>query len=143
MKETTRYYRIKVARKEWQERLGIEDKVKAEKCTKAEVEELLKSYKNWVIVENTHCCYGWRRCCWQELIEENILGMTKSSVKENVKRNLEDVINISKKYPVFYVYKKDKDTVEILITYRYNKNKDRVDLYITGTNEALYENRQG
>ena len=58
MKIKEKYHRILTAKTQWQEQLGIKEYIQPSVCTEQTEKYLLKKYKRWGIVEDSHCCYG-------------------------------------------------------------------------------------
>lgn len=128
MKTKEQYRRIKVAKNEWINTLKLDPlAVRTVPCTEKLIQELMETYDVWITVENSHCCYGWRKCCWVDAYERD-LCFSDDDAKVMAEGKMQGCRNLSRTMPVFHICKKG-DRVCILITYRHRSGKD---FYITG-----------
>ena len=131
MKIKEKYHRILTAKTQWQEQLGIKEYIQPSVCTEKIEKYLLKKYKRWGIVEDSHCCYGWEKCCWEDPYEEGIWDMTEDDVVRKLKGIFKEARKFSSKMPIFYLYEHE-NKVEILITYRHLTGRHCIDYKIYG-----------
>lgn len=91
--------------------------LKPKKFNKDEFYNLFKKYKYYGMTENSYCCYGQKRCCWQDLIEEGVSNLTLEDVKWDILstiNNIKHEIRCRKDGERFYIYK-DKENCIIYI----------------------------
>lgn len=135
MKLKEQYHRILTAKRQWQEFNNLNEYIKPSVCTEKLEKYLLSKYKDWEITVNSHCCYGWEKCCWQDLFAEGVWDLTEEEVAEYLKSILKKIRKLSSQKPVFYIKEHD-DVVDILVTYRYkNVYEGNVDYEIIGFNK--------
>lgn len=73
---------------------------------------LFRKYKYYGMTENSYCCYGEESCCWQEIIEEGVNGLTLKDVRNDILYNLKYIKNTLRSKKIGYrmfVGQKDKD----------------------------------
>lgn len=91
--------------------------LKPKKFNKDEFFNLFKKYKYYGMTENSYCCYGEERCCWQEPTEEGVWDLTLKEVKSIILDTIKDIkheVRCRKDGDRFYIYK-NKDCCFIYI----------------------------
>lgn len=131
MKIKEKYHRILTAKAQWQETINVPDYISSCICTKEIEKYLLSRYTDWEIIEESHCCYGWEKCCYFDLYAEGIWDMTETDVIEMLKRIFKENRKLSLRMPIFYYCEHD-NVVDILITYRHFNGENCIDYKITG-----------
>ncbi|MBQ8826450.1 MAG: hypothetical protein IJ007_05105 [Oscillospiraceae bacterium] len=123
MKRKEQYRRIKVAKSEWINTFGLDPSaVRTIPCTEKLIQRLTEKYRIWTTVENSHCCYGWRRCCWVDAYERNNF-FSDDDAKVIAEGEMLGCRKLSRTSPIFHICEKGK-RVYILITYRHMSGKD-------------------
>lgn len=131
MKIKEKYHRILTAKAQWQETINVPDYISSCICTKEIEKYLLSRYTDWEIIEESHCCYGWEKCCYFDPYAEGIWDMTETDVIEMLKVILKKVRKLSSRMPIFYYCEHD-NTIDILITHRHLIGGYCIDYKITG-----------
>ena len=131
MKLKEKYHRLLTAKSQWQQFMKYDEYIPSSVCTEKTVDYLISSYTDWVIIEDSHCCYGWEKCCWQDVYDVGMWGMTERDVLLKLKSVLSEARYLSRRLPVFYLYERDNE-VSILITYRHLDDGDCTDYRISG-----------
>lgn len=113
---------IKIVRKDllnieldFYKKIGAE--LKPVKFNKNKFHNLAKKYKYSSMTENSYCCYGEEKLCWQELIEEGNWDLTQIRVTDIIKsifKNIKHIARDRSQGDRCYMYK-SKDECYIFI----------------------------
>lgn len=136
MKLKEKYHRLLVAREQWKTYLKPIDierikSITSTVCTNKLINTLLNKYTDWELVEQSHCCYGWKECCWEDLFAEGVWEMSADEVVNVLKNVLKGIRKNSKTLPVFYIYEIE-NKIYLLVTNRHLKGSNCTDWIITG-----------
>jgi len=70
--------------------------LKPVKFNKNKFYNLAKKYKYSSMTENSYCCYGEEKLCWQELIEEGNWDLTQIRITDIIKTTLKEIKHIAR-----------------------------------------------
>lgn len=117
--------------------LKQEEKEDWELCTIKEAKQLLKDYSFWCYTQSSHCCRGWKECCWIDDYENGNWGLDFSRIRRLIKKILREEMGMIQEEPARFRKKiLENGDIRLFLTLR-DKEPDNYDFDFYGSKERF------